>query len=52
MMMDHYSKAPTAIISSEGTAIAQGGKKKKGGEKDKVKSGAKDKDPKDFNKEY
>ncbi len=31
MLMDHYSKAPTAITASEGTEFAQnGGKKKKG----------------------
>ena len=52
MMMDHYSKAPTAIVPSEGTAFAQGGKKKKGNDKDKAKSDGKDKDPKEFDKEY
>ncbi len=29
MLMDHYSKTPTAITTSEGTAFAQSGKKKK-----------------------
>jgi hypothetical protein len=53
MLMDHYSKAPTAITNSEGTAFAQnGGKTKKGkGDKDKAKSDT-PKDPKDFDKEW
>ena len=50
MLMDHYSKTPTVINTSEGTAFAQSGKKKKGGNKDKAKSNA-PKDPKDYNKE-
>ncbi len=29
MLMDHYSKSPTAITTLEGTAFAQSGKKKK-----------------------
>jgi hypothetical protein len=29
MLMDHYSKTPTAITTLEGTAFAQSGKKKK-----------------------
>jgi hypothetical protein len=49
MMMDHYSKSPTAVVVSEGTSFAQTGKKKKG-DKDKPKTT--DKDPKEFNKEY
>ncbi len=53
MLMDHYSKAPTAITNSEGTAFAQNGdkKKKKGDKKDKAKSDT-PKDPKDFDKEW
>jgi hypothetical protein len=53
MLMDHYSKAPTAITNSEGTAFAQNGdkKKKKKGDKDKAKSDT-PKDPKDFDKEW
>jgi hypothetical protein len=39
MLMDHYSKTPTAITTSEGTAFAQSGKKKK-------KVGNKEKNPK------
>ena len=52
MLMDHYSKTPTVITTSKGTAFAQSGsKKKKGGNKDKAKSDA-PKDPKDYNKEW
>ncbi len=49
MLMDHYSKAPTAITNSEGTAFAQnGGTMKKGkGDKDKAKSDT-PKDPKNL----
>jgi hypothetical protein len=36
MLMDHYSKTPTAITTSEGTAFVQSGKKKKKGDKDAV----------------
>ena len=50
-MMDHYSKAPTAITHSEGTAFAQSGKNKKG-DKEKAKSEGKDKDPKEYDKDY
>jgi hypothetical protein len=51
MLMDHYSKTPTAITTSEGTAFAQSGKKKKkGGNKEKKPEAAKD--PKDFDKEW
>jgi hypothetical protein len=51
MLMDHYSKTPTAIITLEGTAFAQSGKKKKkvGDKEKKLKA---DKDPKDFDKEW
>jgi hypothetical protein len=48
MMMDHYSKSPTAVAVSEGTSFAQGKKKK--GDKDKPKTT--DKDPKEFDKAY
>jgi hypothetical protein len=49
--MDHYSKTPTAIFTSEGTAFAQSGKKKKKiGDKEKESEAAKD--PKDFDKEW
>ena len=51
MMMDHYSKSPTAVTVSEGTAFAQSDKKKKF-DKEKGKSVAKEKDPKDFDKEF
>jgi hypothetical protein len=47
MLMDHYSKTPTAVTTSKGTAFAQSGKKKKKGDKDAVKSKAA-KDPKDY----
>ncbi len=51
MLMDHYSKTPTAITTSEGTAFALSGKKKKKvGDKGKKPEAAKD--PKDFNKEW
>ena len=51
MLMDHYSKTPTAITTSEGTAFAQSGKKKKKvGDKEKEPETAKD--PKDFDKEW
>jgi hypothetical protein len=49
MMMDHYSKSPTAVTVSEGTSFAQEGKTKKG-DKSKAKTDAKD--PKDFDKEF
>jgi hypothetical protein len=51
MLMDHYSKTPTAITTSEGTVFAQSGKKKKkiGDNKKKPQSA---KDPKDFDKEW
>jgi hypothetical protein len=51
MLMDHYSKTPTAITTLEGTAFAQSDKKKKKGE-DKVKKSEAPKDPKDFDKEW
>ena len=51
MLMDHYSKTPTVIITSKGRAFAQSSKKKKGGNKDKAKSNA-PKDPKDYDKEW
>ena len=51
MLMDHYSKAPTAITASEGTAFVQKGGKKKKGDKDEAKSDT-PKDPKDFDKEW
>jgi hypothetical protein len=47
MLMDYYSKTPTAITTLEGTAFAQRGKKKKKvGNKEKKPEAAKD--PKDF----
>ncbi len=51
MLMNHYSKTSTAITTSEGTAFAQSGKKKKkvGDKKKKPKA---PKDPKDFDKEW
>ncbi len=51
MLMDHYSKTPTAIATLEGTAFAQSGKKKKKGD-DKEKTPEAAKDPKDFDKEW
>jgi hypothetical protein len=51
MVMDHYSKTPTAVTTSEGTAFVQSGKKKKKGDKDAVKSKAA-KDPKDYDREW
>jgi hypothetical protein len=51
MLMDHYSKTPTAITTSEGMAFAQSSKKKKKvGDKEKKPEAAKD--PKDFDKEW
>ncbi len=51
MLMDHYSKTPTAITTLKGTAFAQSGKKKKkGANKEKKPEAAKD--PKDFDKEW
>ncbi len=51
ILMDHYSKNPTAITTSEGTAFVQSGKKKKKvGDKEKEPKAAKD--PKDFDKEW
>ncbi len=50
MLMDYYSKTPTAIITLEGTAFAQSDKKKKKGD-NKVKKPKAPKDPKDFDKE-
>jgi hypothetical protein len=51
MLMDHYSKTPTAITTLEGTVFAQSGKKKKkGGNMEKKPKAAKD--PKDFDKEW
>jgi hypothetical protein len=50
MLMDHYSKTPTAITTLEGMAFAQSDKKKKkGGNKEKEPEASKD--PKDFDKE-
>ncbi len=51
MLMDHYSKTPTAITTSEGTAFVQSGKMRKKGDKDAVKSKAA-KDPKDYDREW
>jgi hypothetical protein len=51
MLMDHYSKTPTAVTTSEGTAFVQSGKKKKKGDKDAVKSKAA-KDLKDYDREW
>jgi len=50
--MDHYSKTPTAITTSKGTAFTQSGKKNnnKKGDKDKEKSDTA-KDPKAYDKE-
>jgi hypothetical protein len=51
MLMDHYSKTPTANTTLESTAFAQSGKKKKKvGDKGKKPEAAKD--PKDFDKEW
>ncbi len=51
MLMDHDSKTPTAITTSEGMAFAQSGKKKKKvGSKEKKPEAAKD--HKDFDKEW
>jgi hypothetical protein len=51
MLMDHYSKTPTAISTLEGTVFAQSDeKKKKGGDKEKKPEAPKD--PKDFDKEW
>ncbi len=51
MLMDHYSKTPTAITTSEGTAFTQSGKKKKMiGNKEKKPEATKH--PKDFDKEW
>jgi hypothetical protein len=51
MLMDHYSKTPTTITTSEGMAFAQSDKKKKkGGNKEKKPEAPKD--PKDFDKEW
>ncbi len=51
MLMDHYSKTPTAITTLEGTAFAWSDKKKKnGGDKDKKFEAPKD--PKDFDMEW
>ncbi len=51
MLMDHYSKTPTAITTLEGTAFAQSGKKKKKVD-NKGKKPKATKDSKDFNKEW
>ncbi len=51
MLMDHYSKAPTAVTAFEGTVFVQKGGKKKKGDKDEAKSDT-PKDPKDFNKKW
>ncbi len=51
MLMDHYSKTPTAITTSKGMAFSQSDKKKKKGG-DKVKKPKDPKDPKDFDKEW
>jgi hypothetical protein len=51
MLIDHYSKTPTAITTSEGTAFAQSDKKKKKGG-DKAKKPKAPKDPKDLDKEW
>ncbi len=51
MLVDHYSKTPTAITTLESTAFAQSDKKKKkGGNKEKKPKAPKD--PKDFDKEW
>jgi hypothetical protein len=51
MLMDHYSKTPTAVTTLEGTVFAQSGKKKKkGGNKEKKPKATKD--PKDYDKEW
>jgi hypothetical protein len=51
MLMDHYSKTPTAVTTLEGTMFAQiGKKKKKVGDKEKKPKATKD--PKDFDKEW
>ena len=52
MLMDHHSKTPTAITTSEGTLFAQKSGKYKKGNKDEEKKSDANKDPKDYNKEY
>ena len=47
MLMDHSSKTPTAITTSEGTAFTQSDKKKKKGG-DKARKAKAPKDPKDL----
>jgi hypothetical protein len=51
MLMDHYSKTPTAITTLEGTAFVQSDKKKKKGG-NKAKKPKAPKDSKDFDKEW
>lgn len=51
MLMDHYTKMPTVVTPSEGTAFAQKGTNNKKGKKDNNKSDT-PKDPKDYDKEY
>ncbi len=45
--MDHYSKTPTAITTSEETLFAQKSEKNKKGNKDEEKKSDANKDPKD-----
>ena len=50
--MDHYSKTPTAITTSEGTLLAQKSEKNKIGNKDEEKKSDANKEPKDYDKVY
>ena len=52
MLMDHYSKTPTAITTSEGTLFSQMGGRNRKGNKDEEKKYNANKDPKDFDKVY
>ena len=52
MLMDHCSKTPTAITTSEGTFFAQKGGRNKKGNKDQEKKSNANKDQKDFDKVY
>jgi hypothetical protein len=50
MLMDHYSKTPTAITTFEGTSFAQRSGRNKKGNKDEEKKSNANKDPKDYDK--
>ena len=51
-MMDHYSKTPTSITTSEGTLFAQKSGQNKKGKKDEEEESNADIDPNDFDKVY